>query len=154
MPNRSASIIFALCAFAALCGCARDKGPSPLLGTLEWDRIAVPAEASEPIMQILVNEGDEVTPDQLVLTLDPRRTQAQLDAAQADAQRLSAALDELRHGARSETIDASRAALARAQTTAANAKIARDRAAAIRQKGLNSQTDLDNADTALSQANA
>jgi len=154
MPNRSASIIFALCAFAALCGCARDKGPSPLLGTLEWDRIAVPAEASEPIVQILVNEGDEVTPDQLVLTLDPRRTQAQLDAAQADAQRLSAALDELRHGARSETIDASRAALARAQTTAANAKIARDRAAAIRQKGLNSQTDLDNADTALSQANA
>jgi HlyD family secretion protein len=137
-----------------LAGCARDSGPPPLLGTLEWDRIAVPAEVSEPITQILVNEGDQVAADQPLLTLDPRRTQAQLDAAQADAQRLSAALDELRHGARSETIDASRAALARAQTTDANAKIARDRAAEIRRKGLNSQADLDNADTALSQANA
>lgn len=143
-----------LIATTALVGCARDTGPPPLLGTLEWDRIAVPAEVSEPITQILVNEGDSVSVDQLLLTLDPRRTQSQLDAAQADEQRLSAALDELRNGARSEAIDASRAALARAQTTAANARIARDRAATLRKRGLNSQADLDNAETALSQANA
>ena len=138
----------------ALSACSRDSGPPLLLGTLEWDRIAVPAEVSEPITQVLVAEGDLVAADQLLLTLDPRRIQAQVDAAQADVQRLNAALDELRNGARSETIDASRAALARAQTTMANAKIARDRTAEIRHKGLNSQADLDNADTALSQANA
>ena len=138
----------------ALSACSRDSGPPPLLGTLEWDRIAVPAEVSEPITQVLVAEGDVVVADQLMLTLDPRRIQAQVDAAQADVQRLNAALDELRNGARSETIDATRAALARAQTTMANAKIARDRAAEIRHRGLNSQADLDNADTALSQANA
>src|ERR1700682_590730 len=131
-----------LFAAATLTGCGHDSAPPPLLGTLEWDRIAVPAEVSEPITQILVNEGDQVAADQLLLTLDPRRTQAQFDAAQADAQRLSAALDELRDGARSETIDASRAALARAQTTAANAKITRDRAAEMRRKGLNSHADL------------
>lgn len=146
---------FLSCVFAtALSGCARDSGPAPLLGTLEWDRIAVPAEASEPITQILVDEGDSVQAGQLLLTLDPRRTQAQLDAAQANVQRLTAALDELRHGARIETIDASRAALARAQTTAANARIARDRAAEIRRRGLNSRADLDNANTALRQADA
>jgi HlyD family secretion protein len=133
-------------------GCARDSAPPALLGTLEWDRIAVPAETSEPVTQILVNEGDQVAADQPLLMLDPRRTQDQLDAAQADSQRLSAALDELRHGARSETIDASRAALARAQTTAANAKITRERAAEIRRKGLNSQAELDSANTALNQA--
>ena len=143
-----------LFAASTLCGCAHDNGPQPLLGTLEWDRIAVPAEVSEPITQILVNEGDQVAADQPLLVLDPRRIQAQFDAAQANAQRLNAALDELRHGARSETIDASRAALARAQTTAANAKIASDRAAEIRRKGLNSQADLDNAATALNQSNA
>lgn len=148
------SLLVATLVLAALCGCTRDSGPPPLLGTLEWDRIAVPAEVSEPITQILVNEGDGVQAGQLLLTLDPRRTQAQLDAAQADVQRLSAALDELRHGARIETIDASRAALARAQTTAANARIARDRAADIRKRGLNSQADLDNANTALRQADA
>jgi HlyD family secretion protein len=142
--------------FAALapCACTRDAGPSPLLGTLEWDRIAVPAEVSEPITQVLVNEGDSVQAGQPLLTLDPRRTQAQLDAANADVARLDAALDELRHGARIETIDAARAAVARAQTTAANTRIARDRAADIRRRGLNSQADLDNANTALRQSEA
>jgi HlyD family secretion protein len=125
-----------------------------LLGTLEWDRIAVPAEVSEPITQILVREGDHVVADQVLLVLDTRRTQAQADAAQADVQRLTAALDELRHGARVETIDASRAALARSQAAAANAQVARDRAAQVRAKGLTSQADLDNANAALRTANA
>jgi HlyD family secretion protein len=135
---------------AALAACSHT--PPPLLGTLEWDRIAVPAEASEPITRILVNEGDHVEAGQLILALDTQRTQAQVDAAQSDVQRLTAALDELRHGARVETIDASRAALARAETTANNARLARDRAADIRRKGLNAQADLDNAETALRQA--
>jgi len=144
-----------LSAFALLLsGCQRHHEPAPLLGTLEWDRIAAPAEASEPITKILVKQGDEVKAGQLLLTLDPRRTQAQLDAAQANEQRLQAALDELRHGARIETIDAARATLARARTTAANAKLTRDRAAALRKRGLNSQADLDNANTALHQARA
>jgi HlyD family secretion protein len=147
-------IFLAFVAVSALAGCNRNGAPPPLLGTLEWDRIAVPAEVSEPITQILVKEGDLVEADQLLLTLDPRRTQAQLDAAKADEQRLTAALDELRHGARVETIDASRAALARTQATAANARLARDRAAEIRKKGLNSQADLDNANAALRQADA
>ena len=136
----------------ALAAC--HHGPEPLLGTLEWDRIAVPAEVSEPITQILVKEGDRVDAGQPILTLDARRTQAQVDAAAADVQRLTAALDELRHGARQETIDASRAALARAQTTAGNARITRDRAAEMRRKALNSQADLDVAETALRQATA
>ncbi|MBS0590984.1 MAG: HlyD family efflux transporter periplasmic adaptor subunit [Proteobacteria bacterium] len=153
MRNRSASLLAVLAALL-LAGCARDNDAGTLLGTLEWDRIALPAEVSEPITQILVKEGDHVAADQLLLSLDPRRTQAQVDAAQADVARLSAALDELRHGARAETIDASRAALARAQAGAVNAKLARDRAAEIRKRGLNSQADLDNADAALRQANA
>jgi len=144
-----------LVAFAlALSACNRSSALPPLLGTLEWDRIAAVAEVSEPITQVLVKEGDTVSADQLVMTLDPRRTQAQLDAARADERRLAAALDELRHGARSETIEASRAALARTQATMANAQLARDRAAEIRKKGLNSQADLDNANAALRQASA
>jgi HlyD family secretion protein len=152
--NRKLSLLCFGAAVALLAGCSRSNGPEVMLGTLEWDRIAVPAEVSEPITLILVKEGDQVVADQLILTLDPSRTQAQVDAAQADVQRLTAALDELRHGARIETIDASRAALARAQAGAVNAQLARDRAAAIRTRGLNSQSDLDNADATLRQANA
>ena len=137
-----------------LAGCNHGSAPPPLLGTLEWDRIAAVAEVSEPITQILVKEGDRVDADQLLMTLDPRRTQAQLDAARADQQRLSAALDELRHGARIETIDASRAALARAQATAANALLVRDRARRGAKEGAQAQADLDNANAALRQADA
>jgi len=147
------NILVALLTFVAV-GCSRSSAPPPLLGTLEWDRIAVPAEVSEPITRIDVKEGDFVQADQPLLALDPRRTQAQLDAASADVQRLSAALEELRHGARVETIEASRAALARTQATATNARLARDRAAEIRKKGLISQADLDNATAALRQADA
>jgi HlyD family secretion protein len=146
-------LVFAV-VLLALGACAHNGGSLPLLGTLEWDRIAVPAEVSEPITQILVKEGDQVQAQQLLLTLDAQRIQGQVDAAQADVQRLAAALDELRNGARAETIDAARATLGRAQSTAANAKITRDRAADVRRKGLNSQADLDNAETALRQANA
>ena len=154
MRTMTKSIFFAAAAVAALTGCNRNGAAPPLLGTLEWDRIAVTAEVSEPITQILVKEGDLVEANQLLLTLDPRRTQALLDAARADERRLTAALDELRHGARIETIDASRAALARTQATATNARLARDRAAEVRKKGLNSQADLDNANMALRQADA
>src|SRR4051812_36505052 len=143
-----------LCCLLPLTLAACHHGPEPLLGTLEWDRIAVPAEVSEPITQILVKEGDHVDAGQLILALDARRTQAQVDAATADVQRLTAALDELRHGARLETVDASRAAVARAETTTANARVTRDRAAEMRRKGLNSQADLDAAETALRQAAA
>jgi HlyD family secretion protein len=149
----SKRILFLLTA-ALLAGCNHNGAPPPLLGTLEWDRIGAVAEVSEPITQILIKEGDRVEANQLLMTLDPRRTQAQLDAARADEQRLVAALDELRHGARVETIDASRAALARTQATVTNARLARDRAADIRRKGLNSQSELDNAEAALRQASA
>jgi HlyD family secretion protein len=148
--NRTSALLVVL----LLGACHRDSAPPPLLGTLEWDRIAIPAEVSEPITQVMVKEGDLVKEGQLLMTLDPRRTQAQLDAANADVQRLTAALDELRHGARIETIDASRAALARAQAAASNARLVRDRAAEIRKKGLNSQADLDNATATLRQADA
>src|SRR5438105_677762 len=124
--SRCAAVISALMLLSA---CDRNHANPALLGTLEWDRIAVPAEVSEPITQIMVNEGDTVAAGQLILTLDARRTQAQVDAAQADVKRLDAALAELRHGARIETVDASRAALARADTTVNNARITHDRAA-------------------------
>jgi HlyD family secretion protein len=148
------SILLATGIMGLASACSSSDSNGALLGTLEWDRIAIPAEVSEPIISIAVKEGDHVESGQLILALDSRRITAQVDAAQAEVKRMSAALDELRHGARPETIDASRAGLARAETTASNARKARDRAADLRHKGLNSQADLDNAETALRQAEA
>ncbi|MCE5233633.1 MAG: HlyD family efflux transporter periplasmic adaptor subunit [Mizugakiibacter sp.] len=140
-------------ALLAVAACAHTSADS-MPGTLEWDRIAVLAEVSEPVIALDVKEGDAVRRGQLLLRLDPRRTDAELAAARADAARLAANLDELRHGARIETIDADRAQLARAESDAANAQRVRDRAAALRQQGLNAQADLDNAETSLRMARA
>lgn len=137
----------------AVGGC-NDHAPPPLLGTLEWDRVAVAAEASEPILAIAVAEGARVRAGDPILSLDPRRTDAQLAQAQADQRKAEAALAELRHGTRIETIDASRATLAGAESTQTNAKRERDRLAEIRKRGLIAQADLDNAETALRTATA
>ena len=134
-------------------GCAPSSPPS-LLGALEWDRVGVAAEVSEPIRHIAVAEGDPVQAGQLILELDTRRTDAQLAQAQADARRAQAALLELTNGARIEAIDAARATLAGAESTQANARRERDRLAEVRRRGLVAQADLDNAETALRTATA
>lgn len=134
-------------------GCAR-RAPPELLGTLEWDRVGVAAEVSEPILDIAVAEGDAVRAGDPVLRLDPRRTDAQLAQAEADRRRADAALAELRHGTRIETIDAARATLSGAESTQANARRERDRLAEIRRRGLVAQADLDTAETALRTAAA
>ena len=49
----TAAATLVLAGIAALAGCRKDNADAPLLGTLEWDRIGVPAEASEPILRIV-----------------------------------------------------------------------------------------------------
>lgn len=136
-------------AFATLATACHRESEQTMLGTLEWDRVAVAAEVSEPILRIDVKEGATAHAGDAILSLDPRRTDAELAQATADAARAEAALAELRHGTRIETIDAARATLAGAESLQANAKRERDRRAEIRQRGLIAQADLDNAETAL-----
>ena len=80
---------------------------------------AVAAEASEPILRIDVTEGDE----RACRRSDPVARSAthatpSSHRRRAEARRAEAALAELRHGTRIETIDAARATLAGAQSTA------------------------------------
>ncbi|HVT33069.1 MAG TPA: HlyD family efflux transporter periplasmic adaptor subunit [Rhodanobacteraceae bacterium] len=150
IPKRASLIVLLALATVA---CDR-SGESPMLGTLEWDRVAVAAEVSEPILRIAVREGDSAKAGDAILMLDPRRTDADLAQASAEARKATAALDELRHGSRIETIDAARAALAGTVSTQNNARRERDRIAEIRKRGLIAQADLDDAETALRTATA
>jgi len=144
---------FIALACLVLAACGHGMSP-PLLGTLEWDRVGVAAEAAEPIVAIAVNEGDHVETGALILQLDPRRTDARLAAARAELQHSEVALAELLHGARLETIAAARADLAGAESTVVNARRERERAAELRSRGLVAQADLDRADTVLKTAGA
>jgi HlyD family secretion protein len=142
-----------ICLCLLLAGCSRDS-PWSAPGNTEWDRAAVLAEVSEPVTELLVAEGAAVQAGQVIIRLDPRRTQAQLAVAQADEQRAGAQLLELRHGARQETIDSARAQLTRATSDADNARREYQRGLQLRKTNVIAQQDLERFDTAARVAEA
>jgi HlyD family secretion protein len=81
-----------------LAGCG--QAPPTALGTLEWDRITVPAPAAEVIATVEVREGQQVKAGAVLMQLDPARGDAQFAAAQADTARAQAQLEELKIGPR------------------------------------------------------
>ena len=129
------------------------KAPQ-VLGTLEWDRITLPAPVSERIAEVSVREGQMVAANATVLVLESVRTRARLDAAKADAQRLQHALDELRVGPRREEIDQARAKLAGAQSVATNAHLQLARVQALVAKQALARSELDKARAEASGADA
>ncbi len=146
-----------LVAALALAGCQ----PSPsfeVVGTLEWDRIELTADAAEPIVTIAVHEGETVTAGQLILSQDARRVQAQLDQANALLAQQEARLAELQRGPRVELITQARAQLAGAEGTLASARHELERVRPLVAKQLLSPQDLDQAqaayDTALAARDA
>jgi HlyD family secretion protein len=104
----------------ALCACGDE--PPQALGTLEYDRITLPAPVAERIVAINVHEGERVVAGQSLLRLEATRTAATTRAAQAEVQRQRAALSELEAGPRSERIAQARAQLAAAQAQARDAQ--------------------------------
>jgi len=108
----------------AACG---DGDGRALLGTLERDRVELVAEAQEPIIELMVREGEAVAEGQLILRLDPAAAAARLAqarSAQTQAERRHA---ELIAGARREQVREARALLegATARTAAESREFAR-----------------------------
>ncbi len=74
------------------------------------------------VSEVLVAEGDQVKPDQLLVRLDHARQAAAVAEAEAGLHRAQAELDTLKSGARPQEIDAAQAALDGAQAQAEIAK--------------------------------
>ena len=142
--------LIALAVALAACKPADDS----MLGTLEWDRIAVPAEASEPILALHVAEGDTVKAGQLLVTFDARRVQARVAQEQAAVAQQEARLSELLHGARSEQLDAARAAVASAVASRVEAERQYARQAELAGKQLVARSSLDAARATRDRAQA
>ena len=123
-----------------------------VLGTLEWDRISLPAPAAEKIVAIDVHEGQQVAAGTRLLQLELTRTQAQLDAARALARQGDAALAELRAGPRSEQIAQARAMLASARAQAVDARAYYARLRPLGQRKLVAAAEVDRARAAAGNA--
>jgi len=128
--------------------------PDAALGTLERDRISLPAPVSERIVAIPVREGDTVQAGDTVIELEPQRTAARLDIARAEVARLQAALEEARQGARSERIDEARHRVERARSIASNARKERERIEAVVARGVLPRAERDRAVSASEAADA
>ena len=126
-----------------LTACAKDPGPDVALGTLERDRLELPAEAHEPIIAINVHEGDHVTEGQVLLKLDDLNGNARVASFRAQVSGAQHRLDELIRGPRSEDILEARAELAGAEARLDSASKEYERQRELVQRKLTSQAAVD-----------
>lgn len=108
--NRIQSILIPAAALM-ITACGDTPSDNRVVGELASDRLELIAEVNEPILEILVAEGETVTAGQLILRQDDSRAQARLAEADAAARQTQARLDELVRGPRQELISQARANL-------------------------------------------
>ena len=144
--------ILILCAFAA--ACADEDDPNRIVGELASDRIELVAETSEPILEILVAEGDMLAAGAPVFRQDPARAQARLDEALAAVGQAQARLDELTRGPRREQIEQARANVEGAMQDVEFRETEFARARDLLEKELGSREFRDRTEAQLDAANA
>ncbi|MGX5732197.1 HlyD family secretion protein [Pseudoxanthomonas beigongshangi] len=124
------------------------------LGTLEWDRVTLPAPVAEKIVRIDVHEGQQVAAGAPLLQLELTRTQSQLEAARAQARQSRDVLSELQAGPRVEAIAQARAALAAAQAQASDTRAYFNRLQPLGRQQLVAASEVDRARAAADNAAA
>lgn len=150
---RTPLLVIAILLPASLLGACHKDAPHAL-GTLEYDRITLPAPAAERIASVDVREGQRVAAGVKLLTLERTRAQAQTRASEAEAQRQREALAELRAGPRSEDIARARANLNAAQAQARDARAYYARLQPLGRRQLVAAADVDRARAAAGNADA
>lgn len=152
MSNKKPLLSMMIFGALALSAC---KGSEPqVLGTLEWDRISLPAPEAEKIVRIDVREGQQVAAGASLMQLELTRTQSDLAALQAQAQQSREALLELENGPRSEDIAQARANLSAAQAQAIDARAYYNRLQPLGRRQLVAASDVDSARAAADNAEA
>ncbi|SER02696.1 HlyD family secretion protein [Amphritea atlantica] len=124
------------------------------LGTLERDRIAHTATASEVVVELPVAAGSQVSRGTVLVKLDSTLQQAEVDKATAEVARAEANLEKLRNGAREEEVAAATARVAGARASLVESRSNYNRILNLKKQKLVSQSDLDRARSARDAAQA
>jgi HlyD family secretion protein len=151
---RSANYTVAGLSVLLLAACDNSDNLNIVVGELASDRIELIAEVNEPILEILVAEGEQVTAGQLILRQDDTRASARLREAEAAVGQAQARLDELVRGPRQEQIAQARANLAGANRDLEFRRTAFRRAKDLLEKELASPQTRDRAKAELDAAEA
>jgi HlyD family secretion protein len=125
-----------------------------LYGNVDVREVEVAFNGSERITRVMVQEGDRVTPGQLLASLDTQRLELEVarDEAQVAAQRQ--VVDRMEAGSRPEEIRKARADVEAAAAEARNLGRVDQRARALLAKRVASQQDADDAGAAADAARA
>jgi len=163
-------IIIIAVAFAAVYGWQRyaaANGPLQASGTIEARNIKVGSREGGRVREVLVREGDQVTPGQLLVSFDDAELAGMLKQARGNLELAQANQAKMEHGSRPEEIAEARAAtgndrdagfrnaevaqsrsdLESARINAANTRRSYERARELHEQNLVSQQVLDDAET-------
>lgn len=127
-----------------LTGCAGDSSPVAL-GTLERDRIAHTATASEVVIALPVAQGERVTKGDVLVQLDGSQQLALVAKAQANVSEAKAQLEKLHNGARAEEVAAASAKLSGAKAELMERRASHTRIKNLASKSMVSAAELDRA---------
>ncbi len=144
---------FSLVLVSVVCASCQKETPA-MLGTLEWDRITLPATASEPIVDIQVTEGAMLEKNQILLQLDSSHAKARIATLQFEAAQAEQALKALQVGARSENKREASERMAALQAQAKNADAQLARVRSLVKQQLLPRADLDRAIATANSAQA
>jgi HlyD family secretion protein len=128
--------------FFSLSACDNNK-QGIALGTLERERIAHTATASEVITALPISAGSKVTKGMVLVKLDDTLQKAQLAKANAQMQQAKANLEKVHNGAREEEVAAASAQVAGAKAALVKSEANYQRAKTLIKKELASQATLD-----------
>jgi HlyD family secretion protein len=127
-----------------LVGCDGER-PDMALGTLERDRIALTATASEVLVDLPVTQGTPVTKGTVLARLNDRRQRAVVARSKAELAQQRANLEKLRHGPRRQEIAAARARVAGAEADLREAEITYQRDKQLEVRKAVSEAEVDQA---------
>jgi len=147
-------LFITLIATFALIACSAADDANRVVGELASDRIELTAEFSEPIVEIIIAEGDTVLSGQPLLRQNDARAKARLAEGEALYLQSKARMDEMLRGPRSEQITAARATVEGATQDLDFRESELSRISEIHQRGLASAEALDRANAALDASQA
>lgn len=113
------------------------------LGTLERDRIVLPATAAEIVVERPVEEGSKVSVGQLLVQLDSRQQQLAVQAMEAELAQRQAMLTQLRNGPRPEDIVAAEARVESSRAVLRENRLQHERIQDLVEKRVASLSELD-----------
>jgi HlyD family secretion protein len=135
-------------------GASDKEGSLKLYGNVEIREVELGFRISGRIEQLLVDEGDRVSPGQLLVRLEQRPMQDKLASADARLEAASASATRDLRGSRPQEIRAAEAAVADAEATLGESRRLHERRRALLDKGFISRADYQTSEAGVVAASA